>query len=48
MMEVVDGDTTLGGRVRSAIGSSAAVVRNGFLNVIYFDAGGSACDSGTR
>jgi hypothetical protein len=39
MMEVVDGDTTLGGRVQSAVGKPAAVVRGGFLNLIYFDAG---------
>ncbi len=39
MMEVVDGDNFLGGRVRSAVGNPVAVVRNGRLNLIYFDLG---------
>ncbi len=39
MLEVVDGDTTLGGRVQSAVSKPAAVVRGGFLNLFYFDAG---------
>ena len=39
MMEVVDGDTTVGGRVRSTVANPAAVVRDGFLNLIYFDRG---------
>jgi hypothetical protein len=39
MMEVVDGDTTIGGRVKSAVGRPAAVMRNGRLNLVYFDAG---------
>jgi hypothetical protein len=37
MMEVVDGDTAFDGRVRSTLSRPAAVMRGGFLNLIYFD-----------
>lgn len=37
MMEVVDGDTAFDSRVRSTLSRPAAVMRGGFLNLIYFD-----------
>ena len=39
MVEVVDGDTAFGGRVDSPLSRPAAVMRGGFLNLIYFDDG---------
>jgi hypothetical protein len=39
MMEVVDGDTAFAGRVRSSVSRPAAVMRGGFLNLIYYDDG---------
>jgi hypothetical protein len=41
MFETVDGDVAYGGRVRSAVQTPAAVVRDGFVNLIYYDAGRS-------
>jgi hypothetical protein len=41
MFETVDGDVAYGGRVRSTVQTPAAVVRDGFVNLIYYDAGRS-------
>ena len=41
MFESVDGDVAYGGRVRSAVQTPVAVVRDGFVNLIYYDAGRS-------
>jgi hypothetical protein len=38
MFETVDGDVAYGGRVRSTVQTPVAVVRDGFVNLIYYDA----------